>query len=131
MLKRFHNDFTKAPKTLYNLSLDLQTLALLLREFERYRLETDDDSDALLLQCISRLQEEVEDIQMLVGRLEQRLDRSRTFGRLSTAFKAPEIQTCLNSLENAKSSMLLAHHLYLHGTMHTRRNSSYARSLTV
>ncbi|KAK5132149.1 hypothetical protein LTR08_000306 [Meristemomyces frigidus] len=111
-LKRFYDDATNAPKTLDKLSIDLRTLALLLRELERYRVNNDDGSDALLLQCLSRLREEVYEIRALVVKLDQRLRGSRVRVKLSTAFKEPEIQRCLMSLESAKSSVLLAHQLY-------------------
>lgn len=110
-LKRFYDDVKGAPKALDKLSFDLHTLALLLREFERYRLRHENGSD-LLHRCMLRLQEEVDDIQRLAGKLEQRLSRSRLIGKLSAAFKEPEIQMCLEGLEGAKSSLLLAHASY-------------------
>ncbi|KAK5119256.1 hypothetical protein LTR85_007870 [Meristemomyces frigidus] len=111
-LKRFHDDATNAPRALQKLGFDLRTIALLLRELERYRLHNDDGSDGLLMRCMSRLQEEVKDVQVLVQSLGRRLDKSRIAGRLSKAFKEPEIRKCLVGLEHAKSSVLLAHQIY-------------------
>lgn len=66
----------------------------------------------LLLRCISRFQDEVENIQALIRKLEQRFERTPLVGRLSTAFKEPEIQKLMDGLERAKSSLLVAHQVY-------------------
>lgn len=109
-LKGFYHNVKNAPKMLDTLSFDLQTMSLMVRQFERYRQESEDDP--LLQRCIFRLQEDVKSINDLVKGLEARLTRSRILGKLSSAFNEPEILRSLNMLERAKSSMLLAHQMY-------------------
>lgn len=129
-LKAFYSQFRNAPQTLETLSSDLETLALMLQELERSRQKTGHSGDVLLQRCILRVEGQVDIIDSLVLRLEMRLDRCRTFGKLATAFLEPEIRTALEGLEGAKSNLLFGRQIYMVYVLAYRSWDNAANELT-
>lgn len=129
-LKHFSNDAKNAPKSLGALSDDLDLVAMMLQNLEQYRLENNVHDDKLLERCIGRVQSIAKDISSVVGKLEQCLERSRILGKFSAAFKEPEIQKYLCDLEHGKSSLILAHQLYVECVTLRTKEVCFRRGLT-
>jgi hypothetical protein len=110
-LKAFHNASKDAPQAVADLSYELETMSLSLRQLEAHR-RSDVLGDELLGRCILTFTKMVEKIERAVSKIDDRLQRSRMLGRLSAAFKEPEIRKLLQDLEHAKSSMLFAYMSY-------------------
>jgi len=108
-LKLFCDNTKNAPRSLKKLGYQLDTLVLMLQLFDDDK--ADDTGDAALLRCVESLQEEVEDLQALVRRLEERLRKSRIMGKFAAAFQDQDIERCLSQLERTKTSAILAHQI--------------------
>lgn len=81
-LKSFCEKAKAAPELLRKLSFDLETLGLMLEEFEKYREEGAESLSLLLERCIVRLQSEVQNLDSYIARLRGRLERCRLRGRI-------------------------------------------------
>jgi hypothetical protein len=110
-LKAFHNASRDAPQAIADMSYELETMSLSLRQLESHR-RKDVLGHELLGRCILTCTRMVEKIESAVSKIDDRLQRSRTLGRLSAAFKEPETRKLLQDLEHAKSSMLFAYVSY-------------------
>lgn len=96
---------------LTDLSHDLETISLTMHELERHRLREKHDA-ALLQRCAVRCKEKADRIAALVTKLQERINRSRVIGKAAVALKRAEIEGLLGELEETKSSIILALHMY-------------------
>lgn len=112
-LKRLYNAASNAPRTVSRLVFDLETMAMALNEIE-HRRQRSMYSDTILTRCITTCQQNVAEIQRLVGKMETKLaNHSKVHGRVYTALKDRDIQDLCNDLERAKASLELAYMMYL------------------
>lgn len=112
-LKHLYSASINASQKLSTLSDDVEMVALMLQNLEAYRQQSDVRDDTLLVRCIARMRYSAGNIANLVTTLETRLQRVRIFGKLSTAFKKPDVQRLVDELESAKSSLIIAHQFYV------------------
>ncbi len=112
-IKRIYSDTRNAPARLRALAEDVGMTALMLQNLEAYRQQHDIGNDALLWRCTARMRESVESIDALVTALHSRLQRYPIFAKLSVAFKEDYLQRLLDELERSKTSIIVAHQLYM------------------
>ena len=112
-LKGFYDSARDAPNTVSRLSSEMETMSLLLRQFEGFR-RNQIFGDQVLDSCIKSCEEAVSRIKDSVGRVERLLlvPKTRTLGKTYMGFKEPEIRKLLEEMEHAKSSVLLAFSSY-------------------
>ena len=110
-IREFHGRVKDAPDTLLNLSHDLETVSLMLRQLETHRQHDSHDAE-LLGRCISQCQRSVTQMESLVRTLESRLSRLRILGKIMVALRDDEFRSILGDLEQAKSSIMLAFQMY-------------------
>ena len=110
-LKGFYNASRDAPQTVADLSFELETIPLSLRQLVVHR-QADLSSDTLLGRCMTTCTLMTTKIESAVDKMEHHIRKSRGLGRMYVAFKEPEILRLLESLEHAKSSMLFAYMSY-------------------
>lgn len=110
-LKSFYNASKDAPQTIADLSFELETMSMSLRQLVVHR-QADLSSDTLLGRCATTCSRMTTKIQAAVVKMEQLLHKSRGMGRMYSTFKEPEIRKLLEELEHAKSSMLFAYMSY-------------------
>jgi len=110
-LKNFYNASREAPQTVADLSFELETMSLSLRQLVIHR-QADISSDTLLGRCMVTCTLMTTKIVASVDKMDHALRKSRGIGRMYSAFKEPEISKLLESLEHAKSSMLFAYMSY-------------------
>lgn len=128
-LKGFCDTVKNAPRILLDLSFDLETMSLTLRELEGHRVR--DRHDTMLLErCIQTCQRSTAKIQEVVDKLEVYMKRFGRAGRAYMAFKEHDIETLLVELEQAKSSMAFAFHMY-HFAEQSRRLDAHADVMAV
>lgn len=96
---------------LISLSMQLETMALALRQFEQYR-QNDLFGSELLDRCIIACDQAVFKIKTAVENIGRLLRKARLAGRIYMGFKEPEVRKLLEDMERAKSSMLLAYTSY-------------------
>lgn len=107
-LKSFYNASRDAPQTIADLSFELETISLSLRQLVIHR-QADISNDTLLVRCMTTCTLMTTKIEDAVKKMEHLLRKSRGIGRMYSAFKEPEIFKLLEGLEHAKSSMLFAY----------------------
>lgn len=105
-LKSFCERVRDARSTLTDLAYDIETVSLTLQELERDRQQEGRD-DTLLKRCAARTKEKADKIEALVRKLEARIGKSGMAGRASAALKRAEVQSLLDDLEQAKTSIML------------------------
>jgi hypothetical protein len=110
-LKNFYNASKDAPQTVMDLSFELETMSLSLRQLAIHR-QADISSDTLLGRCMTTCTRMTTKIEDIVEKMGTRLQKSRGIGRMYVAFKEPEVLKLLEGLEHAKSSMLFAYMSY-------------------
>ena len=110
-LKSFYSASKDAPQTVADLSFELETMSLSLRQLVIHR-QADISSDTLLGRCMMTCTLMTTKTEAAVNKMEHLLRKSRGIGRMYSAFKEPEISKLLESLEHAKSSMLFAYMSY-------------------
>ncbi|GAB7334273.1 hypothetical protein MBLNU13_g06310t2 [Cladosporium sp. NU13] len=110
-LKSFYNASRDAPQTVADLSFELETMSLSLRQLVIHR-QADISNDTLLGRCMMTCTLMTTKIEAAVDKMEHYLRKSRGIGRMYSAFKEPEILKLLDGLEHAKSSMLFAYMSY-------------------
>jgi hypothetical protein len=111
-IKRLYSSAKQAPETLSNLSFELETFSLLLREVERSRQTSDDTSAAVIVRCIQMCENGVRTIRTTVDKLEILVLKSPRFGKFRTAIEEKELGQLCDTLERAKTSLMLAVNLY-------------------
>jgi hypothetical protein len=112
-LKGFCDPARDAPTTVTRLSSEMETMSLLLRQFESFR-RNQIFGDQVLDSCIKSCEEAVSKIKDSVGRVERLLlvPKTRSLGKTYMGFKEPKIRKLLEEMEHAKSSVLLAFSSY-------------------
>jgi hypothetical protein len=110
-LKNFYNASKDAPQTVADLSFELETMSLSLRQLAIHR-QADISSDTLLGRCMMTCTRMTTKIEVIIEKMEILLRKSRGIGRMYVAFKEPEILKLLEGLEHAKSSMLFSYMSY-------------------
>jgi len=110
-LKGFYNASKNASQAVADLSFDLHTMSLSLRQLESHR-RGDMLGDELLGRCITTCIRMIGKIESAMSKMEHQLQRSRKVGRMYAAFKEPEMRKLLEEMEQAKSSMLFAYVSY-------------------
>lgn len=96
-----------APFLLTDLSFELETISLLLKDLERHRQQ--DRHDTLLMErTMSRCAEKTGLIQAQIDELEGNIRKCSKLGRASVIFKHKELRSMLEDLERWKSSILVA-----------------------
>jgi hypothetical protein len=95
------------------LSSEMETMSLLLRQFEGFR-RNQIFGDKVLDSCIKSCEEAAAKIKDSVGKVERLLlvSKTRTLGKTYMGFKEPEIRKLLEEMEHVKSSVLLAFSSY-------------------
>ena len=106
-LRSLYHQARDAPQTLERLAFEMETMALLLEQLERYRQE-DRPSSAFLVRCIESCQRSTARIQEAVNKMSQVIGRHAWTGRGSVAIKGRDIKELLSELEQAKTSLQLA-----------------------
>jgi hypothetical protein len=107
-LKGFYNTSRDAPQAVADLSFELETMPLSLRQLEKHRLL----DDQLLGRCVVTCTRMTAKVEAAIAKMDHLLKRSRGVGMLYTAFKESEMRKLLEELEYAKSSMLFAYMSY-------------------
>jgi len=110
-LKSFYNASKDAPQAVADLSFELETMSLSLRQLVVHR-QADISSDTLLGRCMTTCTLMTAKIEITVTKMDYLLHKSRGIGRMYSAFKESEIGRLLEGLEHAKSSMLFAYMSY-------------------
>ena len=110
-IREFHGLVKSAPDALLNLSHQLETVSLLLRQLETHRQHDSYDAE-LLGRCIDQCQHSATHMGTLVQKLEKRLARLRILGRIMVALRDEEFHRLLTEIEQAKSSIMLAFQMY-------------------
>lgn len=110
-LKGFYNTIRDAPDAVRQLSFDLETMSMALRQFEHYR-QNDVFGSELLSRCIMACDQAVAKIKFSVDKVDRLLLKARFAGRIYMGFKEPEVKKLLEEMEHAKSSLLLAYTSY-------------------
>ena len=110
-LKGFYNACRDAPQAVAEISFELETMSLSLRQLVIHR-QADISSDTLLGRCMMTCTLMTTKIETAVDKMEHHMRKSRSMGRVYSAFKEPEISKLLEGLEHAKSSMLFAYMSY-------------------
>jgi hypothetical protein len=110
-LKSFYNVGKDAPQAVADLSFELETMSLSLRQLAIHR-QADIASDALLGRCMMTCALMTTKIEAAVAKMEHFLRKFRSVGRIYAAFKEPEVMKLLEGLEHANSSMLFAYMSY-------------------
>lgn len=110
-LKGFYNASKGAPQAVADLSFELETMSLSLRQLDIHR-RGDLLGDELLGRCLLTCNKMIRNIESAVNKMERQLQKSRNVGRLYAAFKEPDTRKLLEELEQAKSSMLFAYMSY-------------------
>ena len=110
-IREFHGRVKNSPDTLLNLSHDLETVSLLLRQLEAH-MQCDSYNVDLLGRCISQCQRSATRLKALVQKLESRLSRLRILGKIMAALRDDEFRSILGEMEQAKSSTMLAFQMY-------------------
>ena len=103
-LKGLYDTAKDAPSNVKDLCFDLETLSLQLRQLEQHR-QHDRLNTELLDRCIAQCQRRTDKVSDVVDDMARYIRRSAAFGRLYAAFKEPEVETLLDELERAKSSL--------------------------
>jgi len=116
-LKGFCDLCRDAPETVKQLYSELETTALALRQFERFR-QKDILGSELLSRCIVACDQAVAKIRTTVDKIDRLLSKTRLAGRVYTGFREPEVRKLLEDIERAKSSMLLAYQSYCQYVSH-------------
>lgn len=110
-LKILYNAGKPASQTVMDLSFELETMSLALRQLAFHR-RTDTSNDTLLGPCVMTCTLMTAKIEATVDKMERHLLKSRGTARMSSAFKEPEISKLMESLEHSKSSMMFAYVSY-------------------
>ena len=110
-IREFHGLVKSAPDALLNLSHQLETVSLLLRQLETHRQHDSYDAE-LLGRCIDQCQHSATQMGALVQKLEKRLARLRILGRIMVALRDDEFHRLLTEIEQAKSSIMLTFQMY-------------------
>jgi hypothetical protein len=110
-LKDFYNASKDVPQTVADLSFELETMSLSLRQLETHR-RADILDDQLLGRCVITCTRMTVKVEAAVAKMDHLLKRFRGVGMVYTAFKEPEMRKLLEELEYAKSSMLFAYMSY-------------------
>ena len=110
-IRELHGRTRNAPDTLLNLSHQLETASLLLRQLETHRQHDNYDAE-LFGRCISQCQHSATQIEKLVQKLKERLSRPRGLGKFMVAFADDEFRKLLQEIEQAKTSIMLAFQMY-------------------
>lgn len=106
-----------APDTVNQLSFELTTLSKHILQLERMRHRPDGscdtDCDEMLSRCLYTCAMMSAKIKIAVDKVDCALQKSRFAGSLYMAFKEAEIRKLLEEMEQAKTSMILAHLQYI------------------
>lgn len=116
-LHALYHAIKDAPDTVNQLSFELTTLSKHILQLERLHDPQNESSDAdcheLLGRCLSTCARMSAKIGTAVEKVERSLQKSMFAGRVYMAFKEPEIRRLLVEMEQAKTSMILAHLQYI------------------
>lgn len=110
-LKSFYERARDIRASLTDLTHDIETISLTLRELERHR-QCKNHNTALLERCAIRCEEKADKIALLVEKLESRGQKFNMTGRAYAGLKQSEISKMLDELEQAKSSIIIALQMY-------------------
>lgn len=115
-LNKIYHSIKDAPKSLHQLSFDLETMAMCLQMLEQRRQlgrPSQNPAAGILARCIAACQQATDDTQRLVDKMTRRLqDHSKLRGKAYFLFKEQDIQQLLSDLERAKNSIQLAYMMY-------------------
>jgi len=110
-LKDLYSATRDAPRNVKDLCFDLETLSLQLRQLEQHRQHDHLDTE-LLDRCIAQCERRTGNVRDIVDDMARYIRRSAAFGRLYAAFKEPEVESLLDELERAKTSLSLTYISY-------------------
>jgi hypothetical protein len=110
-LKGLYSATRDAPRNVKDLCFDLETLSLQLRQLEQHRQHDHLDTE-LLDRCIAQCERRTGQVRDIVDDMARYIRRSAAFGRLYAAFKEPEVESLLDELERAKTSLSLTYISY-------------------
>lgn len=125
-LKALVHAYKDAPQTLESLVFEIETFSLILLELERDRQAHDTSAGDLIARCVLLCQWGVERVRTSINRLERIIRRGKLFGQLVTALEGKEVFQIFQELERAKSTLGLAHGIYLE----SRRKKDSHQSLS-
>lgn len=114
-LKKMYHTVKDAPKSLEDLSFELETMALCLEllDRQRQRLGGQHCTEAVFLRCLATCQQRTQEIQQLVYSMTRRMENhARLRGKLYFAFKDQDVSDLFGRLEKAKSSLQMAYAMY-------------------
>lgn len=114
-LKRFCEKVRSAPQDLRDSIFEIETLCLVLRQIERDPPHTKSNLDpAVMMRCLEMCSEATARIEKIATALQNSIERHKISGAVKTALKEREMQDFFSKLERAKSTLLLAHQMYVH-----------------
>jgi hypothetical protein len=106
-----------APDTVNQLSFELTTMSKHIFQLKRMHHSLNQSGDAdgeeLLGRCLYTCSRMSAKIRAAVDKVDHALQKSGFAGRVYMAFKEPEIRRLLDDMEQAKTSMILAHLQYI------------------
>lgn len=113
-LKKMYHTLKDAPKSLQELSFDLETMALSLDLLDQQRQRQGQNcTESIFLRCLATCQQRTQEIQQLVDSMTRRMEsRARLRGKLYFAFKDQDVADLFGRLEKAKSSLQMAYAMY-------------------
>lgn len=114
-LKKMYHTAKDAPKSLEELSFELETMALCLEllDRQRQRLGGQNCTEAVFLRCLATCQQRTQEIQQLVDSMTRRMEsHARLRGKMYFAVKDQDVSDLFGRLEKAKSSMQIAYAMY-------------------
>lgn len=110
-LKGLYTTCRDAPQAVADLSFELETMSLSLRQLDTHR-RADVLDDQLLARCIITCARMNTKIEATITKMDGLLKKFRGVGRVYAVFKEPEMRRLFEDLERAKSSMLFAYMSY-------------------
>lgn len=110
-LKRFYHRVKDAQLNLADVAEDLEVISLSLCNLEKHTQYGGHDT-TLLDRCARRFKEKADAIELLVSKLEARVNRFNMIGKVYLVLSQPETLGLLNELERVKSSLMIALQIY-------------------
>lgn len=111
-IRGLYRSFKDAPEFLEDTLSDLETFGHTLQELERDRQSHNAVNSETVGRCVRTCQRAVGRVRLAVTKLEAAMKKSKTRGRLSTAFQQPEVSQLSDELDKAKTSLAWAFELY-------------------
>jgi hypothetical protein len=112
-IKRFYHLIKEAPQTLKDIADEIETYGLVLKLLDRDQQACHCVEETILKRCVVQCTRAVGRVRAVTDSFEQAIQASKLKGQLRTAFKRSELQRVCDELKDARTSLALAHSLYV------------------